>query len=83
MNCIYNFIIKGKHPFHWSDCAIYNEPAEPAGSCDCGAAKAHKKWWTYVNHLFYIRFYGWKIRLAKRSTRLFLILKKDANFRND
>ena len=21
---------------HWCDCAIYNEPALPAGSCDCG-----------------------------------------------
>jgi len=22
---------------HYSDCAIYNEPAYPAGECDCGA----------------------------------------------
>ena len=21
---------------HWSDCAVNNEPAYPAGSCDCG-----------------------------------------------
>ena len=21
---------------HWSDCAIHNEPASPAGECDCG-----------------------------------------------
>lgn len=21
---------------HWSDCAIHNEPAFPAGECDCG-----------------------------------------------
>lgn len=21
---------------HWSDCAVYNEPAFPAGECDCG-----------------------------------------------
>ncbi len=21
---------------HWSDCAVYNEPALPAGPCDCG-----------------------------------------------
>lgn len=21
---------------HWSDCAVYNEPAYPKGSCDCG-----------------------------------------------
>jgi hypothetical protein len=24
---------------HNSDCAIYNEPAFPAGPCDCGAAE--------------------------------------------
>lgn len=24
---------------HWSDCAIYNEPAMPAGPCDCGGLK--------------------------------------------
>jgi hypothetical protein len=24
---------------HRSDCAIYNEPALPAGKCDCGVAK--------------------------------------------
>lgn len=22
---------------HWSDCAVHNEPALPAGPCDCGA----------------------------------------------
>ena len=21
---------------HWSDCAIYNEPAYPTGPCNCG-----------------------------------------------
>ena len=21
---------------HWSDCAVHNEPAYPAGECDCG-----------------------------------------------
>jgi len=23
-------------PEHWSDCAVYNEPAYPKGACDCG-----------------------------------------------
>ncbi len=23
-------------PSHWSSCAVYNEPAFPAGPCDCG-----------------------------------------------
>ncbi len=28
---------------HWSDCAIYNEPAYPKGGCDCGAIKTRDK----------------------------------------
>jgi hypothetical protein len=24
---------------HWSDCAVHNGPAYPAGECDCGAAQ--------------------------------------------
>jgi hypothetical protein len=24
---------------HWSDCAVHNGPAYPAGPCDCGAAQ--------------------------------------------
>lgn len=27
---------ENKQPGHWSDCTIYNEPAYPAGPCDCG-----------------------------------------------
>jgi hypothetical protein len=26
---------------HWSDCAIHNAPAYPAGKCDCGVAQEH------------------------------------------
>ena len=26
-------------PEHWSDCAVYNEPAYPAGECDCKPTK--------------------------------------------
>ena len=26
----------GEPKEHWSDCAIYNEPAMEAGPCDCG-----------------------------------------------
>lgn len=39
---------------HFSDCAVYNEPALPKGECDCGAIKAHKRWWTYLCHLYCI-----------------------------
>ena len=24
---------------HWSDCAVHNEPAYPAGACDCGVVQ--------------------------------------------
>lgn len=24
---------------HWSDCALHNEPAMPAGPCDCGGVR--------------------------------------------
>ena len=31
---------QGVVDMHWSDCAVHNEPAYPAGECDCGWAKA-------------------------------------------
>ena len=64
-------IVKGFHPFHWSDCSVYNEPAYPAGPCDCGAAKAHKRWWSYVHHLFCIRLSALKMSLEATVKRLF------------
>ena len=30
------------YPVHYSDCAIYNEPALPAGKCNCGVDKLHE-----------------------------------------
>lgn len=27
---------------HWSDCSVHNEPAYPAGECDCGGFKESK-----------------------------------------
>ena len=41
---------------HYSDCAVYNEPAYPNEPCDCGAVKARKRWWTYLYHLSRIRY---------------------------
>jgi hypothetical protein len=29
---------------HWSDCAIHNAPAYPAGKCDCGVAQEPMAW---------------------------------------
>jgi hypothetical protein len=29
---------------HWSDCAVHNGPAYPAGECDCGAAQEPVTW---------------------------------------
>lgn len=28
---------------HWSDCAVFNEPALPAGSCNCGGLKPGRR----------------------------------------
>ena len=41
---------------HYSDCAVFNTPAYPPGDCDCGAAKAHKRWWAYFYHPSCIRY---------------------------
>jgi hypothetical protein len=29
---------------HWSDCAVHNAPAYPAGKCDCGVAQEPVAW---------------------------------------
>ena len=33
-----------EQPKHWSDCAVYNEPAYPKGECDCGGFDPNNKW---------------------------------------
>ena len=43
---------------HWSDCAVYNEPAYPAGDCDCG-----------VGGMGRIRYLGHLIRLKVRQLK--------------
>jgi hypothetical protein len=40
---------------HWSDCAVYNEPAFPQTECNCGWSKSQRKWYGRLYHLFYIR----------------------------
>ena len=42
--------MSGDTQHHWSDCSVHNEPAYPAGACDCGAVKARRKWWTWLCH---------------------------------
>ena len=38
---------------HWSDCAVHNGPAYPAGPCDCGVAQEPTEWRTMeVNYPF-------------------------------
>ncbi len=34
--------------FHLSDCAVYNEPAYPAGPCDCGCSTTLSRYWTFL-----------------------------------
>jgi len=29
---------------HWSDCAVHNGPAYPAGECNCGVAQKSCQW---------------------------------------
>jgi len=41
---------------HWSDCAVHNGPAYPAGPCDCGAAQEPVAWITPDGEGFRIRF---------------------------
>lgn len=33
----FSVVDRPKSGEHWSDCAVHNEPALPAGPCDCGA----------------------------------------------
>ena len=54
--------MSGRHPWpppskgqHASDCAVNNEPAFPAGSCDCGA---HSDAATNRGYLFSVRVGG-------------------------
>ena len=56
---------------HYSDCSIYNEPAHPAGECDCGAIKARKRWWTYVYRLLCIQISHLQSVLGSRLRILF------------
>ena len=64
---------------HWSDCSVYNAPAFEPGPCDCGAAKAHKKWWSYAYHLFGIQVSALKMRIR---TRLEILFPKLLSFSN-
>jgi len=41
---------------HWSDCAVHNGPAYPAGPCDCGVAQEPVAWITPDGEGFRIRF---------------------------
>lgn len=39
---------------HASDCAVHNEPALPAGPCDCGAEPHVHVWkWANINNVDY------------------------------
>ena len=56
---------------HFSDCAVYNGPAYLPGPCDCGAVKAHKRWWTYLYRLLRIRHARLRSVLRTRLRNLF------------
>ena len=55
---------------HDSDCAVNNEPAFPAGPCDCGAeARARHQYVRMLGQIFYK-----KVARCKNALRLRLVL---------
>ena len=38
---------------HWSDCAVHNEPAYPAGECDCGVTQEPVAWISPGGHIHF------------------------------
>ena len=76
---LYNAIVRGNHPIHWCDCSLYNEPAFPNKPCDCGAAITHKKWYSYVYHLFCIRLSVWGTSHQAVANLISWLIQKDAN----
>ncbi len=66
-----DYILDAGNIVHFSDCAVYNGPAYEPGPCDCGAAKAHKRWWTYLYHLSGIRYARLRSVLRSRLRTLF------------
>lgn len=51
-----------KEILHDSDCAVHNEPAYPAGPCDCGALAKHER--RYATWLYQL---GCKTALRLRN----------------
>ncbi|RIZ70628.1 MAG: hypothetical protein D0528_01045 [Methylococcales bacterium] len=66
-------------PLHWSDCAIHNEPAYPAGACDCGGAKAGTIWWRKIGRRAHMLAVSGKISLLRLLERSFQIHEKCAS----
>jgi hypothetical protein len=62
---IRNFRNRINNIHHWSICAVYNYPDFPGPyECDCGAAKAARKWWSFLGRLVYI-WVVWRMSLLK------------------
>ena len=40
---------------HASDCAVHNEPALPAGPCDCAEPHVHTWKWANINNVDYCK----------------------------
>ena len=64
---------------HWSDCATHNEPAYPAGECDCGGTKAGTIWWRRACRRAHILAVSVKISLLRLLERIFRIREKCAS----
>ena len=69
-----NLILREPPVIHWSDCSFNNSPAYESGECDCGAVKAHSRWYSYLYHLFCIRVVRYRNTLRWRIKKIFLKL---------
>lgn len=56
---------------HWHYCAIYSEPAFPAGPCDCGAAKSSRGFLSSVGRLGYTRYVHLRNNAPYFAARIF------------
>lgn len=58
---------------HNSDCAVHNEPAYPAGPCDCGAQlKAERRYWSWLSRLVCNQVARWRTSFRSWLGRRFL-----------
>lgn len=58
---------------HLSNCALHNEPAYPAGECDCGAVIAEQGWFSSLRRSSCIRLLAWRNSVPSGAEKQFPI----------